>query len=1254
MYYLGWMSLAGQEVFNVDRSMTYLHANAPALQLAGCDECHTLALALGDSPYKNNPVDDPAPWIAADEPDLNDFYGFIPMTMEGLYDSTVEVEVTQSIGHGGTTSTPRMATREIRVTGVLIAGTRIALTKSRGWLRGTLGGSGCNDAGDCGGDDMCFMADCPDSLGQADEYQRTIKDVVLSAGPTMLQPYGQLPSGVWMDSVEFTLTAGTPWIYGQVDFLGSSLGTDGTTTGGNPLVRVGEHHGPMDQIANVVTFPAGTAVGDLLVLTWGSDYPRSTLLPGDWQIMTEEYEEYFSGAVAWKIATASDIATGSLTLTLAGAGGGDWSISAYKAGTFQTDVSSPASQVVPCSTPMSSQKIETLVDSFDRISPEVEAEPGYDDVVIADGPIAYWKMGEASGTAVADSKGYAPLSFPSASGVLRGQPALAPGLGPSLSVDVTTPTRGGLTGLVPTMLTPPFTWEGWIAPDALGYNFGGLISNWPGVFQVGLDHQFTPNFYGAWAVTSNQLARPGTDPATDPAPDPLSTAVSGLFPSPITVPGTTAYLAVVVDATTMSIYHNGVLIGSGPHGDTNPKFWGPGYQPRFILGQAEGGQIYGGRASNWAVYDKTLTAEQIANHWTMGNTAPTPPPPASSQIDPAKWHVVQGSVTWNNGRIRFAEEVGLYAYFQTVQHYDLRDSSIYCQLTPTTRPGSQTNFRVSTGTDSISLLISDGNPIQYLFMGMSDAGVYTAPYVAYDPIDHAWVRYRMTGGVLFWEASPDGIDWLVLRTVIPSPTFNASSVIPEWYVVPMTGAGAPDSAYLDNVNVVHRTPLRVVEHFIKGTSTGTLPQSMLPFTTSPGAMTDYFAARSVNTTAETLACSVGIKEWATSHTSNVVTNSALYTEYTPAPQHRAPVWSATPTGVVTQDGAYYLTLEVLPQSIGLILDPTPPHLPECVSGPQPPITDPTLPVVPPPPRPPALITSLQPPAPYRSGYSLYIPESEVPLATDAVLIITLTTGNAAARWVRLRLYAAPMGATQQIEDLDPCSFCGDVTVMYIPPNSKFVIDGMDQSIYIEDTAGNKYPASHLAYSTGGTPVQWPTVTCAMGYWLTVEFAGETDPANMFITDLWDSSTFNVNLGQWSSGIADGSPRAIKTRDTAQFHLAPASMKVNWPAGSKDRPQVVLNDLTIGDTYKLSAWVKSPTARVTLGIDDVGSVQATPNANWVEIDTLIVANRAQMVAWISRDTSGASGDIWVDEFGLHDVSTVANTIVQVSVATARRE
>jgi hypothetical protein len=346
----------------------------------------------------------------------------------------------------------------------------------------------------------------------------------------------------------------------------------------------------------------------------------------------------------------------------------------------------------------------------------------------------------------------------------------------------------------------------------------------------------------------------------------------------------------------------------------------------------------------------------------------------------------------------------------------------------------------------------------------------------------------------------------------------------------------------------------------------------------------------------------------------------------------------------------------------LTLDPTPPMLPECVYAPPPPITDPTLPPVPPPPRPPMLATSLQPPAPYRAGYSLYIPEEQVPLATEAVLIITLTTGNAAARWVRLRLYAAPMGVDQEVADLDPCGFCGDITVMYIPPNSKFVIDGMSESVYIQDTAGNQYPASHLAYSTGGTPVQWPSVTCAMGYWLTVESATEEDQDNLFIirsdwtgqATVIDSSTFTTNLGSWTNGFHDGSPRAALTRDTGQSHVAPASMKVNWPKGSTDQPQVVLSGLIVGDTYKLSAWVKSPTARIALSLDDAATVQATPNANWVEIDTLLVATANQMVARISRDTRDASGDVWVDEFGLHDVTTATNAIVQVGIFTVRRE
>jgi hypothetical protein len=568
VFFLGWMTLAGVEIWNVERTTTYLHANVPALDLSGCDECHSMALALGDAPYKNSPVDDPAPWVSPD-PDLNDFYGFLPMSMEGLWDSTIETTITQSLGDGGTASTPRRRTREMRVEGVILARTRVALTKGRAWLRNAVQTTGCDNGAGCGGDDMCFFADCPTSLAQGDELMRTLRDVVSTDGPRIVQPFGRLSSGVYMDKIEFTLVATSPWVYGAEDYLGSTMGTLGTTTGA-----------------------------------------------------------------------------------------------------------------------------------------------------------------------------------------------------------------------------------------------------------------------------------------------------------------------------------------------------------------------------------------------------------------------------------------------------------------------------------------------------------------------------------------------LVLNAVAPA-------------------------------------------------------------------------------------------------------------------------------------------------------------LPECYSGPPPPVLDPNVPYIPPPPRPPSVLNALQPPARYQSGYSVLIPASHVPDVMTSVLRIALTTGSQAASWIRLRLYAAPLGPTQTMNNVDPCSFCGDITVTYIPANRKFVIDGMNQSIYIEDTSGNRQPANHLAFTGAAHPTQWALLSCAMDYWLTVETPGVTNALNLFVTGATsDSSTFTTNLGAWSNGVPDGSPAATLTRDTAQFHNGPASMKINWPANSRDKPQVLLTGLVEGIVYSLSAWVKSPTARVRVGIGSTGA-QSSPNANWQQVSTTFQAQATTAMVQISRDTILASGDLWVDDFVLQDVETATSSIAKVDVSMFRR-
>lgn len=575
MYFLGWLTLGGAEIWNVERTRTYLRANAPSLEVMSCDDCQTMAEALGDPPYKNNPVDDNAPWVSADEPDLADFYGFYPMTMSGLYDSSLTATVTELSGDGGFISLPRKTSKEIRITGVLLAQTRIALTKGRAWLIDILGQSTkCGGGAGCNGATMCFFAACPTDYAQGSYYLRTVRDVAVIQGPTITQTYGQLPSGVFMDTIEFALVAATPHIYGPMDHLVTTLGTASSTTG---------------------------------VLT---------------------------------------------------------------------------------------------------------------------------------------------------------------------------------------------------------------------------------------------------------------------------------------------------------------------------------------------------------------------------------------------------------------------------------------------------------------------------------------------------------------------------------------------------------------------------------------------------------------------------------------------------------------------------LDETAPILPDCPYVPQASVYDPLQPPLVTPPRPPSIMSAYRPPQPYSTGYSLFIPKSHVPEALDNVLIIRLRTSAEAVRYVRMRLYVNPLGFSQKVQDLDPCSFCGDITVTYIPPKSTFVIDGMNQTLTIEDEVGNVYPAGHLAFSGRGSPSVWAMLTCGVDYWLSVEFPGEgLSPKNMFIDRFTgsDSSSFESNLGHWSNGpVVDASVKASVTWSTAQPHAGTHSMKVNWPLGSTDRPQVNILDLIPGHTYALGAWVYSPNTRVRLDLGTTGGVQSVLTPGWQHITTTVVAAATQHMARVTNTTTSASGDVWFDDFTLYDVTSAPNTLLEVDIDASRRE
>jgi hypothetical protein len=154
------------------------------------------------------------------------------------------------------------------------------------------------------------------------------------------------------------------------------------------------------------------------------------------------------------------------------------------------------------------------------------------------------------------------------------------------------------------------------------------------------------------------------------------------------------------------------------------------------------------------------------------------------------------------------------------------------------------------------------------------------------------------------------------------------------------------------------------------------------------------------------------------------------------------------------------------------------------------IVDPDCPPVPVAPRANVAVASCKPPPDWRSSYALSIPDTLIPLWSEAVPILSLTTGSQAARSAQIRFMPRPL-PTQAPVDLDPCSVCGEFTIDYIPANSKFTLDGVEQRAYITQRGGKVTDAGHLLSGmTSDTLFSWPVLTCGTGYLALVDITTE--------------------------------------------------------------------------------------------------------------------------------------------------------------------
>ncbi|MEU8831763.1 hypothetical protein [Streptomyces sp900116325] len=241
-----WLQFGATEIANSARLAAYLQSVGSPLDsvtACGCEKFD--AVLVGDEPY-TTPEADGAPWYDPDVAESADFAGLLVLSVDGLDDHPVQRAVTRSAAGSAALGPARILPRTITVTAVLLGVTCCAVNYGLRWLGRALEGctgagcGGCTGAG-CGGGDLSLFNCCPAEFEEPDvfaaQHRRTLRRVALVEGPRVVARTGNgctgsggCSAGADILTVEFVLTAATPWAWGDpVPVLDVQIPTDDGT-----------------------------------------------------------------------------------------------------------------------------------------------------------------------------------------------------------------------------------------------------------------------------------------------------------------------------------------------------------------------------------------------------------------------------------------------------------------------------------------------------------------------------------------------------------------------------------------------------------------------------------------------------------------------------------------------------------------------------------------------------------------------------------------------------------------------------------------------------------------------------------------------------------------------------------------------------------------------------------------------------------------------------------------------------------------
>lgn len=166
------------------------------------------------------------------------------------------------------------------------------------------------------------------------------------------------------------------------------------------------------------------------------------------------------------------------------------------------------------------------------------------------------------------------------------------------------------------------------------------------------------------------------------------------------------------------------------------------------------------------------------------------------------WSQSYGDLVEAGGRARIPCTSG-FAGYRSASVYTLTWSQLALRAYPPDPTGATTAalsllVLSDTGGTDAGFIVDRAQSAMglYLRVGYADPA---ALFPAYDAVAHAWLRLREAGGSLYWEASPDGTAWTVLRTAA-APAWTAQTNL-SFLMESHRDAGPSNFAEVDNLNI---------------------------------------------------------------------------------------------------------------------------------------------------------------------------------------------------------------------------------------------------------------------------------------------------------------------------------------------------------------------------------------------------------------------------------------------------------------------